>query len=108
MQETWSYKNFSIKAGLKPGSDTFRYFFRVFDGDEKKCNYCVWITDEALRGIDPGGDFKAVAASGKSAWRQWVKDKIDGGDFRHRALKVDASGEREIDLSEMTAHHPVE
>ena len=107
MQETWTYQNYEIEAGLKPGSKTFRYFFKVFQGREKKCNFCVWITDEALTGFDPSRDFNAIAASQKAAWHQWVKDKIDDGDFRNRALKIEASGEQEINLAEMSAHYPV-
>lgn len=106
MQETWAYRNYEIKAGLKPGSKTFRYFFKVFDGSEKKCNFCVWIMDEALAGFDSSRDFDTIVASQKATWHQWVKDKIDGGDFRNRALKIEASGEQEINLSEMSAHYP--
>ena len=39
MQKTWSYKNYEIKEGLKPGSSQFRYFFVVSESGEKKCNY---------------------------------------------------------------------
>lgn len=107
MQETWDYKTYQINAGLKPGSKTFRYFFKVSDAGEKKCNYCVWIVDEALERFDPSKDFNAIAASQKATWHQWVKDKIDGGDFRNRALKIEASGEQEINLADMSAHYPV-
>jgi len=104
MQDTWTYKNFEIKEGLKPGSKMFRYFFRVFEDGKKKCNYCVWIVDEALERFNPAGDFNAIAASRKSAWHGWVREKIDGGDFCSRALKYEKTGEREIDFSEMKGH----
>ena len=39
MQKTWSYVNYEIKEGLKPGSSQFRYFFVVSESGEKKCNY---------------------------------------------------------------------
>lgn len=104
MQNTWTYKNFEISEGLKPGSKTFRYFFRVLEAGEKKCNYCVWIVDDALTRFDPSTDFEAIVASCKAAWHQWVKGKIDGGDFRNRVLKFEKSGEREINLSDMQEH----
>ena len=104
MQNTWTYKSYEVKEGLKPGSPIFRYFFRVFEGGEKKCNYCVWIVDDALPRFDPSRNFNAIATSQKEAWHQWVKKKIDGGDFRNRALKFEKTGEREIDLSEMSEH----
>ena len=104
METTWTYKNFEIREGLKPGSKTFRYFFKVLEGGEKKCNYCVWIVDDALTRFDPSKDFNAIVASRKAAWHQWVKEKIDGGDFRNRALKFEKTGEQEINLSEMSEH----
>lgn len=104
MQNTWTYKNFEIREGLKPGSKKFRYFFKVLEGGEKKCNYCVWIVDDALTRFDPSSDFNAIVASHKAVWHQWVKEKIDGGDFRSRALKVEKAGQQEINLSEMQAH----
>ena len=104
MQNTWTYKNYEIKEGLKPGSKIFRYFFRVLEGGEKKCNYCVWILDDALTRFDPSKDFNAIVASRRAAWHQWVKEKIDGGDFRNRALKFEKAGEQEINLSEVSEH----
>ena len=48
MQKTWTYTNYEIKEGLKPGSSQFRYFFAGnSESGEKKCNYCVWIVDDA-------------------------------------------------------------
>ena len=102
MENTWTYKNYEIKEGLKPGSKTFRYFFKVMEGDEKKCNYCVWIVDDALARFDPSKDFNAIVTSRKEAWHQWVKEKIDGGDLRNRALKIEKAGQQEINLSEMS------
>jgi hypothetical protein len=104
MQNTWTYKNFEIQEGLKPGSKMFRYFFKVFEEGEKKCNFCVWIVDEALTRIDPSGDFSAIANSRKAGWHGWIREKIDKGDFRNRALKYEKEGEREINLSEMQEH----
>jgi hypothetical protein len=78
--------------------------FSVFQQGEKKCHYCVWITDEALSRFDSSGDFDAVIAARSDAWRKWVEKKIDAEDFRNRALRIDAAGEQEIDLSDMKAH----
>ena len=55
MQKVWSYKNYQIKEGLKPGSSQFRYFFAISESGEKKCHYCVWIVDEALSRFDQSG-----------------------------------------------------
>ncbi|WP_319406834.1 hypothetical protein [uncultured Desulfosarcina sp.] len=104
MQNTWTYKNFEIREGLKPGSKTFRYFFRVLEDGKKKCNYCIWIVDDALTRFDPSTDFKAIVAFCQADWHQWVMGKIDGGDFRNRALKFEKTGEQEINLSEMKEH----
>ena len=104
MQKTWSYANYEIKEGLKPGSSQFRYFFAVSEGGEKKCNYCIWIVDDALSRFDPSKDFDAIVDSQKETWHAWVKEKIDAADFRNRALKFEKSGEKEIDLSEMAEH----
>ena len=104
MQKTWTYKNYEIKEGLKPGSSQFRYFFTVTESGEKKCNYCVWIVDEALSRFDQSKDFNLIAASQIDAWHKWVKEKIDAAEFKNRALKFKKEGEKEIDLSEMTKH----
>ena len=34
----------------------------------------------------------------------WVKGKIDEGDFGNKVLKYETDGEKEIELSEMSAH----
>ena len=104
MENTWTYKNVEIREGLKPGSKTFRYFFKVLESGEKKCHFCVWIVDDALTRFDPSKDFNAIVAARKNSWHQWVKGKIDAGDFRNRALKCDKTGEQEINLSEMSDH----
>jgi len=104
MQKTWSYRTYDVKEGLKPGSTTFRYFFSVSEGGEKKCNYCVWIGDDALTQFDTSKDFNAIVSSQSEAWREWVEDKIDAEDFRNRALKIDATGTEEINLSEIKEH----
>lgn len=104
MQEKWTYKNYEIEEGLKPGSKTFRYFFEIFQNGEKKCNYCVWISDDAIEKCDPSKAFDAVVASQKDVWHDWVKGKIDDKDFRNRALKIEKQGQHEINLSEMSDH----
>ena len=104
MEKQWSYKDYQVKEGLKPGSRHFQYFFVVSEGEEKKCNYCVWIEDEALSRFDQTEDFDAVVSSQREAWTKWVTKKIDAGDFQNRVLKFDKTGEQEIDLSEMTKH----
>ena len=68
MQKTWSYKNYEIKEGLKPESSQFRYFFVVSESGEKKCNYCVWIVDDAMSRFDPSKDFNSIVASQIESW----------------------------------------
>jgi len=104
VQKTWSHNNYEIKEGLKPGSSQFRYFFTVSESGEKKCNYCVWIMDEALSRFDQSKDFNSIVSSQKEIWHEWVKEKIEASDFRNRVLKFDKTGEKEIDLSEMAEH----
>jgi hypothetical protein len=104
MQKTWVYKNYEIKEGLKPGSSQFRYFFVVSESGERKCNYCVWIVEDALSRFDPSKDFNSIVASQIETWHEWVKEKIDAAEFKNRALKFEKKGEKEIDLSEMTEH----
>ena len=104
MQKTWSYKNYEIKEGLKPGSSQFRYFFVVFESGEKKCNFCVWILDEAMSRFDPSKDFNSIVSSQIEIWHEWVKGKIDALEFSNRALKFEKTGEKEIELSEMAEH----
>lgn len=104
MGERWSYHNYQIKEGLKPGSKHFQYFFNVYRGDEKQCNYCVWIEDEALSRFDSSGDFDTIISSQKESWSQWVREKIDAGDLQSRVLRLGKEGQEEVDLSEMDEH----
>jgi hypothetical protein len=52
-EKKWLYKNLQITEGLKPESKHFQYFFVISEGGEKKCNYCVWMDDEALSCLAP-------------------------------------------------------
>jgi len=104
MEIQWSYKDYQIRDGLKPESKHFQYFYVVSEQAKKKCNYCVWIVDEALTRFDKSGDFASIVSSQRETWNRWVKGKIDAGDFDNKVLKYDRDGEKEIDLSEMTAH----
>lgn len=97
----WSHKSFEIKEGLKPESQHFRYFYSISEGSEKKCRYCVWIEDDALAAYDPSRDFESIASRYSEQWTQWVRDKIDGSDFRNVVLKCSAEGQVEIDLEAM-------
>ena len=104
MEKEWAYKNYQIKEGLKPGSAHFQYFFGVSKDNQKTCNYCIWIEDEALSRFDRGKDFKAIISSHNEAWKGWVKKRIDAEDFQNRVLKFKKRGQEEIDLSEMREH----
>ena len=104
MENQWSYKDYGIRDGLKPGRPHFQYFYVVSEQAKKKCNYCVWIVDEALTKFDQSGDFASIVSSQREIWDRWVKGKIDAGDFGNKVLKYDRDGEKEIELSEMTAH----
>ena len=103
-ETTWSHKNLQIKEGLKPGSKHFQYFFLVSEGGKKKCNFCVWIDDENLATFGASKDFEVIASSRREEWRRWVQGKIDQGDFRNLVLKVERTGSRVINLSEMEEH----
>jgi hypothetical protein len=104
MQKKWTYKNYEIEEGLKPGSQKFRYFFVVSEEGMKKSKYCVWIKDEALFRFDQSGNFDTIVSSQREKWIKWIKEKIDAQDFQNRALKFDKTGETEINLSEMNEH----
>ena len=104
MQKKWTYKNYEIQEGLKPGSTTFRYFFVVSEKGKKKSNYCVWIKDDALFRFDQSKNFDTIISSQRENWGKWIKEKIDARDFQNRALKFDKTGETEINLSEMNGH----
>ena len=101
MENEWPYKSLSIKEGLKPGSKHFQYFFVVSEGGQKKCNYCVWIEDEALSRLSASKDFKAILDSHRGDWDKWVKEKIDQKDFRNMVLMFDKEGHKEMDLDKM-------
>jgi hypothetical protein len=64
--------------------------------------------DEALSRFDQSGDFVTIISSQREIWNAWVKGKIDSGDFGNKVLKYDKDGEKEIELSEMTAHLSME
>ncbi len=99
--KAWSYKGFQIVEGLKPESEHFQYFFAVSEKGEKKCNYCVWIDQGNLERFGRSEGFEEIASSRREEWSQWIKEKIDQGDFRNRVLKLEEEGPNEIDLSEM-------
>jgi hypothetical protein len=99
--KNWSYKSFEISEGLKPESRHFQYFYSVSEGGEKKCKYCIWIEDDALATYDPSRDFETIAAQHAEHWGEWVRGKIDGGDFRNVVLKHGVEGPVEIDLEAM-------
>ena len=100
-EKSWSHKNLEIREGLKPGSKHFQYFFLVTEGGKKKCSYCVWIDDENLSNFGAEKDFETIAYSRRGEWRKWVEEKIDQGDFRNLVLKVEKTGSKVIDVTEM-------
>jgi hypothetical protein len=104
MTNEWSYKHFQVKEGLKPESQHFQYFFVVSKDGVKKCNYCVWIEDNALSRFHESKDFSSILSSHRDQWSTWVKEKIDQGDFRNVALWCEKGGEKEIDLAERKDH----
>lgn len=104
MENQWSYKDYQIHDGLKPGSKHFQYFYVVSKQTRKTCNYCVWIVDEALTRFDKSGDFDSIVSSQREVWNRWVIEKIDCGDFGNKVLKYDYDSEKEIELTEMTSH----
>ena len=108
MQKKWTYKNYEIQEGLKPGSSKFQYFFAVSENDLKKCNYCVWIPDDILTRFDQSKDFDTIVSSQRDSWESWVKGKIDAEDFQNLALKFERTGETEINLSKMKEHISVD
>jgi hypothetical protein len=104
MEHQWSYKNYRIKDGLKPGSTHFQYFYVVSEEGKKKSNYCVWIEDGALSRFGEPANFAAIVSAQRESWDRWVKGKIDEGDFGSKVLKYSSDGAKEIELSEMSAH----
>jgi chemotaxis regulatin CheY-phosphate phosphatase CheZ len=97
----WSYKDFKINEGLKPGSKHFQYFFTVSEKGKKKCNYCVWIDDKNLSRLNDSNEFEEIISLKRDEWTRWVQRKIDEQDFRNLVLKLEKTGQREIDLAEM-------
>ena len=108
MKTQWSYKQHQISEGLKPGSEHFQYFFVVSKDGAKKCNYCVWIQDDALSLFHESKDFSSILSSFRDQWSTWVKGKIDQGDFRNIALLLEKTGQKEIDLAQAERHLSVE
>ena len=108
MEHQWSYKNFQIKDGLKPGAAHFQYFYVVSEQGKKRSNYCVWIEDEALSRFEATKDFGSIVASQRESWDKWVKGKIDEGDFNSKVLKYGPDGVKEIELAEMSTHLAME
>ena len=99
-EKAWSYKGFRVVEGLKPQSKHFQYFYVVSEAGKKKCNYCVWIDDENLDRFGRSEDFEEIASTGRQGWSQWVREKIDGGDFRNLVLRFGKEGQKELDLGE--------
>jgi hypothetical protein len=101
MGKAWSYKNFTVEEGLKPGSKRFQYFFVLSKTGKKVCNYCVWIEDEAMPRFDGSTDFDGIVGSHREDWSRWVREKIDQEDFRNMVLLFDDQGQKEIELDKM-------
>jgi len=108
MEREWHYKNLKVKEGLKPNSNHFQYFFVVSEGEQKKCNYCVWIEDDVLSDFDATGNFKTILASHRGDWGQWVKEKIEQKDFRNVVLKFGKDGRKELDLNQLDTKLSIE
>jgi hypothetical protein len=98
MENTWAYKEYRIHEGMKPESRHFQYFYTIFNGTEKVCNYCVWIEDDVLSRFDSSRNFESIANSQKAEWAVWVEENIDRKDFRNLVLKHSQEGKEEIDL----------
>ncbi len=99
MENRWKYKDLDVREDLKPGSSHFQYFFLVTEKGRKRCNYCIWIEDDALSRFDRSRDFESIVSAKREEWKGWVKEKIDQRDFRNLALKYDMQGQVEIDLT---------
>jgi hypothetical protein len=100
-EKTWSYGNFRIVEGLKPESGHFQYFFTVFERGNKKCRYCIWIDDENLDRYGRAEGFEEIASLKREEWSEWVRGKIDDGNFADLVLKLEKEGQKEIDLGDM-------
>ena len=97
----WSYKDFQINEGFKPGSKHFQYFFVVSEKGKKRCNYCVWIDDENLTQLTNSNEIERIISHKREEWIKWVQTKIDKGDFRNLVLKLEEHGQKEIDLDKL-------
>jgi len=97
----WSYKDFQIDEGFKPGSTHFQYFFVVSKKGRKRCNYCVWIDDENLTQLTDSNEIEGIISLKREEWSKWVQTKIDKGDFRNLVLKLEKKGQKEIDLDKL-------
>ena len=108
MEKKWFYNDYQVEEGLKPGSKNLQYFFKVAKGGEKKCNFCIWIEDEALSRFDKSKNIGAIISSQKESWRRWVQEKIDEGDLKSKVLQFGKKGQEEVDLSELIEHLSIE
>ncbi len=97
----WSYKDFQINEGVKPGSKHFQYFFIVSEKGKKRCNYCVWIDDENLTELTNSSEIEGIISLKREEWSKWVQTKIDNKDFRNLVLKIEKKGRKEIDLDKL-------
>ena len=100
-EKMWSYKDYLIKEGLKPGSKHFQYFFLVSEKENKKCNYCVWIDDDNLGRFSASKSFEEIISSQKEHWTEWVRSKIDQGDFRNLVWRFGKTSQQEINLADL-------
>ncbi len=97
----WSYKDFQINEGVKPGSKHFQYFFIVSEKGKKRCNYCVWIDDENLTELTNSSEIEGIISLKREEWSKWVQTKIDREDFRNLVLKLEKKGQKEIELDQL-------
>ena len=97
----WSYKDLEVKEGFKPKSKHLQYFFVVSKGGDKKCNYCVWIDDDQLSHFSTSTSFEEIISSQRDKWTQWVRDKIDQGDFRNLVWRFGKAGQQEVSLEDL-------
>jgi hypothetical protein len=98
---TWSYKELEIEEGFKPKRKHFQYFFVVSKGGDKKCHYCVWIDDDQLGRFSISKSFEEIISSQREHWTQWVRNKIDQGNFRNLVLRFGKTGQQEINPEDL-------
>jgi hypothetical protein len=101
MERKWSYGDYDVREGLKPGSRHFQYFFVISKGGEKRCKYCVWIEDAALPLFHESGSFEEIVSARREEWARWVQGKLDADDLRAVVRKLGPGGEEEFDLAEL-------